>query len=106
MRHILLFITALLLAPAAASAQAPADKDLKALFEMAQSRGIETELRGDISDRLGFGDHPLPIKDLVVTKDGVQHAVDMKPGDDELVISAEESFWRQWIADGAELPAQ
>lgn len=154
MRHILLFITAILLAPAA-SAQAPADKDLKALFEMAQSRGIETELRGDISDRLGFGDHPLPIKDLVITKDGVQHAVnafiigdrgyllfnshlrlpqvylfvkdvqgtlqagvhgmrfqpiteavDMKPGDDEMVITAEESFWRQWIADGAQLPAQ
>lgn len=154
MRHILLFITVLLLAPVA-RAQAPADKDLKALFEMAQSRGIETELRGDISDRFGFGDHPLPIKDLVITKDGVQHAVnafivgdkgyllfnshlrlpqvylfvkdvqgtlhagvhgmrfqpiteavDMKPGDDEMVISAEESFWRQWIADGAELPAQ
>lgn len=155
MRHILLFITVLLLAPVAARAQAPADKDLKALFEMAQSRGIETALRGDISDRLGFGDHPLPIKDLVITKDGVQHAVnafivgdkgyllfnshlrlpqvylfvkdvqgtlhagvrgmrfqpiteavDMKPGDDEMVISAEESFWRQWIADGAQLPAQ
>jgi hypothetical protein len=36
----------------------------------------------------------------------ITEAVDMKPGDDEMVISAEESFWRQWIADGAELPAQ
>jgi len=155
MRHILLVIAAILLAPAAASAQATADKDLKALFEMAQSRGIETELRGDISDRLGFGDHPLPIKDLVISKDGVQHAINafivgdkgyllfnshlrlpevylfvkdvqgtlhagihgprfqpitravaMTPGEDEMVIAAEESFWRQWIAEGAKLPAQ
>lgn len=70
-----LFIAALLLAPASVCAQSERPVDVKALFEKARSLGIESELRGDIADRLGFGDHPLAITDLVITKDGVQHAV-------------------------------
>lgn len=75
MRTILLFIAAFLLAPTLARAQASPAKDFKALFETVQALGTQTELRGDISDRLGFGDEALPIMDLVVTKDGVQHAL-------------------------------
>ena len=75
MRHVLLFIAAILLAPACMAAQSPPAKGLKPLFEAAQKLGVDSELRGDIADRLGFGEHPLAIKDLVVTKDGVQHAV-------------------------------
>lgn len=74
MRTLLLFI-ALVLAPTLASAQDPPMPKLKALFETARSLGAESELRGDIVERLGFGDHPLEIKDLVITKDGVQHAI-------------------------------
>lgn len=63
---------ATLLASAPAVAQT---KDLKALFDAVQKVGTESELRGDIADRLGFGEHPLAIKDLVIAADGVQHAV-------------------------------
>ncbi len=65
----------LLLWPVVAHAQQKPGVDLKTLFEKARALGAESELRGDIADRLGFGDHPLPITDLVITKDGVQHAV-------------------------------
>ena len=75
MRSLLLFIAAALLAPACAAAQSPAPKDLRALFDTAQRLGTDNELRGDIADRLGFGDDSLLIKDLVVTTKGVQHAV-------------------------------
>ncbi len=71
----LLFIAALLTAPVAGHAQSQPGVDLKTLFEKARALGGESELRGDIADRLGFGDHPLPITDLVIVKDGVQHAV-------------------------------
>lgn len=142
----------LLLLCAGAHAQTPPKPDLKALFEATQSLGTEAELRSDISDRLGFGDHPLAIKDLVITKDGVQHAVNaFIVGDkgyllfnshlrvpevylfvmgldgvlesgihgpqfqpitstvkmtsaDAPVVDEEEAFWRQWIADGAQVP--
>ena len=70
----LLLIAALLFVPANASAQAPA-ADLKTLFDVAQALGTESELRGDIAERLGLGHRPLPIMDLVVTEDGVQHAL-------------------------------
>lgn len=75
MRNLFLFIAAILLAPLAAHGQAKPEQNLKTLFEKARALGAESELRGDIADRLGFGDHPLPIADLVITKDGVQHAV-------------------------------
>jgi hypothetical protein len=64
-----------LFAPMVASAQSSPARDFKTLFETAQRLGNETELRGDISDRLGFGEDLLPIKDLVVTTNGVQHAI-------------------------------
>lgn len=71
----LLFVAALFLVPLSGQAQSTPGVDLKALFEKARALGGESELRGDIADRLGFGDHPLPITDLVIAKDGVQHAV-------------------------------
>jgi hypothetical protein len=70
-----MFMAAILLAPMCADAQSSSEKDLKALFEAVQKQGAESELRGDIADRLGFGEHPLAIKDLVVNTGGVQHAV-------------------------------
>jgi hypothetical protein len=70
MRAVVLLIAAILLEPVRASAS-----DLKPLFDAAQRLGNDTELRGDIVDRLGFGEDDLPIKDLVVTAKGVQHAV-------------------------------
>ena len=73
--RILLFVTAILLIPTFASAQSPPAKDLAALFDAVQRVGIETELRGDIADRLGFGEDPLAIKDLSITKNGMQHAL-------------------------------
>ncbi len=73
MRHCLLLLTVLLF-PTFAHAQSPAP-DLKMLFDTAQAVGIETELRGDIAAALGFGEDALAIKDLVITQDGVQHAV-------------------------------
>lgn len=75
MRTFFLFIFAALLAPTLANAQALSTKDLKTLFDKAQAVGIDNELRGDIVDRLGFGDQGLLIKDLVVTVNGVQHAL-------------------------------
>ncbi len=73
--RILFFVAAILFAPTCASAQSPPPKDFRALFDVVQKSGNETELRGDIADRLGFGDHPLAIKDLVVTDHGIQHAL-------------------------------
>lgn len=70
-----MFMIAILLAPACATAQSVSEKDLKPLFAAVQTHGAESELRGDIADRLGFGDHPLAIKDLVINAGGVQHAV-------------------------------
>jgi hypothetical protein len=151
MRRILVFMAAILLAPAFVSAQTPM-KDLKPLFEAAQRLGVDNELRADIADRLGFGEQPLLIKDLVVTANGIQHAVnafvvgdkayilfdshlhvpevyvfvknvdgtlvagihghqgepvtsaiDMREGDAS-VIGAEETFWSQWLANGAKAP--
>ena len=82
MRSLLAFIAAFLLATSGASAQSPPAKDLKPLFDAVQKRGTDSELRGDIADRLGFGDHPLFIRDLVITANGVQHAVNaFKVGD-------------------------
>jgi len=153
MRSILLFIAAILLTPAAASAQPAPAKDLKALFDAVQRLGNETELRGDIADRLGFGEDSLLIKDLVIHANGIQHAVNafvaanrsyilfdshlyapeiyifvkdidgtlvsgihgrqyqpitnttnMTPSDAAPVVSAEEAFWFQWLADGAKPP--
>ena len=75
MRRIVPIIAAMLLVPTLATAQPAPAKDLKALFDAAQRLGNDSELRGDISDRLGFGEDPLPIKDLVVNANGVQHAV-------------------------------
>lgn len=69
--RIVLFLTAVLLAASPTRAAA----DLTALFDAVQKVGTESELRGDIADRLGFGDHPLAIKDLVINTNGVQHAV-------------------------------
>lgn len=152
MRHILLLITAIFLAPTLAAAQPAPAKDLKPLFDMVQKLGTDTELRGDIAGRLGFGDEDLHIKDLVIKANGVQHAVNafvldhtsyllfdshlrvpevyifVKRVDgtlvsgihgrqyepitstaamtesDGAVVSAEEAFWRQWLADGAKIP--
>ncbi|MBX7200962.1 MAG: hypothetical protein K1X51_16440 [Rhodospirillaceae bacterium] len=70
MRTILLILAAILLAAAPAAAA-----NLKPLFDAAQAQGVDSELRGDIADRLGFGEDGLLIKDLVVTEGGVQHAV-------------------------------
>ena len=67
-----LFVAAILIAASSARA---ATSDLTALFDAVQKVGTESELRGDIADRLGFGDHPLAIKDLVIVAKGVQHAV-------------------------------
>jgi len=75
MRNILLFVAAILLAPTAATAQSSPPKDWKALFDAVQKLGNDTELRGDIADRLGFGEDSLLIKDLVIKANGVQHAV-------------------------------
>ena len=154
MRRIFLFVIALLLAPTVASAQSLSAKDLKTLFDKAQALGIDNELRGDIADRLGFGEDGLAIKDLVVTTNGVQHAlnaftvshqsyvlfhtrryvpeiyifvkdtdgklvagihgpqghpitdtVNMTHSNDDSVVTAEEAFWSQWLADGAKVPA-
>jgi hypothetical protein len=74
MRGIFLFMAAALLAPACASAQPLPAKNLTALFDAVQRLGTDSELRGDIADRLGFGEHPLAIKDLVISANGVQHA--------------------------------
>jgi hypothetical protein len=153
MRSILLLVAAILLIPAVATAQPVPATSLKALFDAAQRLGNDTELRGDIADRLGFGTDALPIKDLVVTANGVQHAVNafvvgdkayllfdshlyvpeififvttidgtfaagihgrqyqpvtdtanISEKDAGPVIAAEESFWSQWLADGAKLP--
>lgn len=73
MRNILLLVA--VLTPTCASAQSPPPKNLKPLFEAVQKVGTDSELRGDIADRLGFGEHPLAIKDLVISVNGVQHAV-------------------------------
>jgi hypothetical protein len=70
-----MFMAAILLAPACVNAQPSSENGLTALFTAAQKQGAESELRGDIADRLGFGAHPLAIKDLVINADGVQHAV-------------------------------
>lgn len=72
MYRILLLLAALL--PASAWAAEPS-QNLKPLFDAAQTLGTDSELRGDIADRLGFGEDGLIIKDLVVTEGGVQHAV-------------------------------
>lgn len=69
------FMFMVLLTTAGANAQSPPARDLGALFEAVQKAGTESELRGDIADRLGFGEHPLLIKDLVIRTEGVQHAV-------------------------------
>ena len=74
MRSILLFIAAILLAPTFARAQSPQPRELKLLFDAVQKLGTESELRADISDQLGFGEHPLSIKDLVIRANGLQHA--------------------------------
>ncbi len=73
MRGLVIFMIAVLLAPAAGAQSRPA-KDLRPLFDAIQKSGIDSELRGDIADRLGFGEDPLVIKDMVVTVNGVQHA--------------------------------
>ncbi len=73
MRAILLFIAAISLAPMGANAQSP--KDIKSLFDTVQKLGTDTALRGDIAGRLGFGEDDLAIKDLVVTANGKQHAL-------------------------------
>jgi len=75
MRFVFIFAAAILLAPVCANAQSSSGQDLKPLFDAVQKQGAESELRGDIADRLGFGEHPLQIKDLVIQADGVQHAV-------------------------------
>lgn len=75
MRPFFLFIIAALLAPTYACAQSLSAKELRTLFDKAQAVGIDNELRGDIVGRLGFGDEGLLIKDLVVTVNGVQHAL-------------------------------
>lgn len=75
MRRLLIAVAAGLLICAPTQARTPRAGDFKALFDAVQSLGAETELRADIADRLGFGEQPLPIVDLVITKDGVQHAL-------------------------------
>lgn len=76
MRRILMAAAAAgLLALGTASAQTTPAKDMRPLFDAVQRLGTDTELRGDIADRLGFGEHPLAIKDLVVQASGMQHAV-------------------------------
>jgi hypothetical protein len=75
MRSIFPALAAVLLTATSASAQSQPSKDMKLLFDAVQTLGTESELRGDIADRLGFGEHPLPIKDLVITANGIQHAV-------------------------------
>jgi len=74
-RTIILFLLAFLLASPFTSAQAAPPKDMKKLFEAVQRVGVENALRGDISSRLGFGEDHLIIHDLVITKDGLQHAL-------------------------------
>lgn len=75
MRALFLFVIAALLTSTHAEAQSLSAKDLRTLFDKAQAVGIDNELRGDIVDRLGFGDEGLLIKDLVVNINGVQHAL-------------------------------
>lgn len=73
MRSVILVVAAIFLT--AMPARAEPGKDLTALFDAVQKAGVESELRADIAARLGFGEHPLAIKDLVINAKGVQHAV-------------------------------
>ena len=86
MRSILLFIAAILLIPTVAGAQSPPAKDLKSLFDAVQRLGVDDELRGDISDRLGLGEDPILVKDLVVKTNGVQRSLNAFVVDDKAYI--------------------